>query len=393
MMLMLKRKNKKPAMKNTRKSSFALKLTRILTPVLVGLLIGGMSFGSFLRPVATANSINDQINALERENNANRSIVADLRNQAVSYQDAVAKLQAAVNALQAQIDANTAEQNRLQNEITAAEAELVKQRRILGENIKQMYLEGQISTLEMLASSKDLSQFVDKQQYRNSVQDKIKTTMDKITALRHQLKAQKEGVEALLATQKTQQAQQEEARAEQASLLSYNQAQQADYNSRTRDNQSKIDALIASQRRANFNPDGGYYFLRFAGPVGSFSPSAYPYANSGFGMSLGPGCVDNDGPDPWGYCYRQCVSYTAWAVQASGRSAPRFYGNAKDWVAAAYARGVTVSRTPQPGDVAISTSGTWGHAMYVESVSGNSFRTSEYNTYLDGRLSYQTRNF
>lgn len=380
--------------KTARNTKTSFKAGKLITPVLVGVLVAAMSFGSYIRPVVKADSISDQINALQRENDANRNIVADLRNQATSYQDAINRLQAAINALQAQIDANTAEQNRLQNEITAAEEELVKQKRVLGENIRQMYLEGQISTLEMLASSKDLSQFVDKQQYRNSVQDKIKATLDKITALKHQLKAQKEQVSALLATQEAQQAQQQAGRAEQANLLAYNQGQQAEFNARTRDNQSKIDALIASQRRANLSTDGGYYFLRFPGAINGFNPGAYPYANAGFGMSVGPGCVDNDGPDPWGYCYRQCVSYAAWAVQASGRSAPRFYGNAKDWVyAASRNSSVVISRTPQPGDVAISTSGTWGHAMYVESVSGNTFRTSEYNTYLDGRLSYQTRKF
>ena len=176
-------------------------------------------------------------------------------------------------------------------------------------------------------------------------------------------------------------------------MLNYNQSQQNDFNSRTKDNQSKIDSLIASQRRANFNPDGGYYFLRFPGYARNVNPNDYPYRNAGFGMSPGPGCVDNDGPDRWGYCTRQCVSYTAWAVEASGRSAPMYYGNARDWVAAAYARGVTVSRTPQPGDVAISTSGYWGHAMYVESVGNGTFNTTEYNTYLTGQLSTQTRRY
>jgi hypothetical protein len=42
-----------------------------------------------------------------------------------------------------------------------------------------MYLEGKTSTLEMLASSKDLSDFVDKQQSRNAVQSKVKDTMAK----------------------------------------------------------------------------------------------------------------------------------------------------------------------------------------------------------------------
>lgn len=348
--------------------------------------------GTVFFPHAGA-SVQDQINALQQENANNRNIVAQLQGQATSYQDAINKLQAAISALQSQIDANTAEQNRLQKEIDKAEAELIKQKQLLGTNIKQMYLEGDVSTLEVLAASRNLSDFVDKQQYRNAVQDKVKETLDKIKELQLSLQKHKREVESLLTEQKSQQANQQAARAEQNSLLSYNIGQQAAYNQKTKDNQAKIDALIASQRRANFNPDGGYYFIRFPGAVRSFDPGAYPYANAGFGMSPGPGCVDNDGPDQWGYCTRQCVSYTAWAVVASGRSAPMYWGNARDWVAAAYARGIPVYRTPQPGDIAISTAGFWGHAMYVQSVSGNTFGTSEYNTYLTGRLSYQTRNF
>lgn len=338
-------------------------------------------------------SIQDQINQLQAENARNRQAVASLQEQATSYQDAINKLNAQISHLQGQIRANETEQARLQKEIDAAEVELTKQKRILGENIKAMYVEGDISTLEMLASSKNLSDFVDKQQYRNSVQEKIKKTLDKVTALKLELKTKKDGVETLLKQQREQEAQLASAHSQQAELLSYNEGQQAAYNQKTRDNQARINDLIASQRRANFNPDGGYYFLRFPGPVNGFSPNSYPYRNAGFGMSPGPGCVDNDGPDPWGYCTRQCVSYAAWAVLASGRTPPMYYGNAKDWVGAAYARGIPVYRDPKPGDVAISTAGFWGHAMYVESVNGRSFTTSEYNTYLTGQLSYQTRSY
>ena len=111
-------------------------------------------------------------------------------------------------------------------------------------------------------------------------------------------------------------------------------------------------------------------------------------------MSTAPGCVDNDGPDRWGYCTRQCVSYAAWAVERSGRNAPMYYGNAKDWVWAAQRDGVPVyTSNPQPGDVAISTAGTWGHAMYVESVSGSQIYISQYNAQLQGEYTTQWRNW
>jgi surface antigen len=175
--------------------------------------------------------------------------------------------------------------------------------------------------------------------------------------------------------------------------LAYNESQQSNYNQKTKANQARIASLIAAQRRANNGTDGGYYFLRFPGAAQSFNPANYPYKNAGFSMSTAPGCVDNDGPDQWGYCTRQCVSFAAWAVEASGRNAPRFYGNAKQWVNAAYNHGIEVSRIPQVGDVAVSTSGTWGHAMYVERVEGTRIYVSQYNAGLDGEFSYQWRNY
>ena len=108
-------------------------------------------------------------------------------------------------------------------------------------------------------------------------------------------------------------------------------------------------------------------------------------------MSTAPGCNDGDGPDRWGYCTRQCVSYAAWAVERSGRTAPRYWGDAASWPARARAAGIPVYGSPQPGDVAISMAGYWGHAMYVEAVSGNKMLVSQYNQLLTGSYSTQWR--
>jgi peptidoglycan hydrolase CwlO-like protein len=346
-------------------------------------------------PRVTANT-SDQIQRLQQENANNKNIVAQLQSQATSYKDAIDQLQSQINNVQAQIDVNTAKQNEIQANIVANEAELLRQRAVLGENIRVSYVESRISTIEMLATSKNLSDFVDKEEYRTVVKKKIQTTLVRINELQNQLKEQKVQVERLLAEQQSQRAQLASARAEQSRMLAYNQSQVSDYNKKTKDNNARIQALIAAQRRANNSTDGGYYFLRFAGPVNDFNPGEYPYKNAGFSMQLGP-CSHTDSypdaPDRWGYCTRQCVSYAAWAVEASGRRAPMYYGNAKEWVSAAYRDGVEVSRVPEPGDIAISTSGTWGHAMYVEKVEASRIYVSQYNAGLDGEFSYQWRNY
>lgn len=351
---------------------------------------------------AQADSLNDQINALKSQNDANKAAVKDLKQTAVSYEDAISKLETQINGLQGQIDANETEKAKLEQQILETKLELGRQKALLGQTIKTMYVDKEMSTIEMLATSKNLGDFVDKETYRNAVQRKVQETMTKITKLQDELNSKKRQIDTLLALLQSQRSEIEQNRAEQAQLLAMNKQQQNEYNQQTKDNQAKIDELnrqIAAQRAANNNnivPDGGYYFIRFPGNIRSFDPANYSYKNAGFSMSTLPGCGnpdprtgERDSADRWGYCTRQCVSYVAWAVEASGRTAPYNYGSAKRWVNSAPSS--YVNRTPKVGDIAITTSGDWGHAMYVEQVSGNKIYVSQYNQGLNGEFSYQWR--
>lgn len=372
------------------KTKWGLKFIGIIT--LSGLIIGGSYLN--LKP-AQAETAQDEISRLIQENSNNQSVLDKLKTEATSYSDAINQMQAEIADLEAKLQINFAEQSRINEEIVKNEAELAKQKNLLGKNLKAMYLDGEVSSLEMLASSNNLSEFVDKQQYRNSVKDKIVEMLDKINLLKHQLGAQKEQVDKLINEQNLQREKLATSKNEHAQLLSMNQGQQTDFNNKIKVNSNRLQELIASQRDANFT-DGGYYFIRIEGVVKSFNPVDYAYKDYGHSQADAP-CpgppISADSVDRWGYCTRQCVSYAAWAVEASGRTAPKYWGDAKKWVAAAYANNIPVFREPKPGDIAISTNGYWGHAMYVESVSGNTFNTSEYNTNLDGKLYHRTRSY
>ena len=293
------------------------------------------------------------------------------------------KLQVQIDALQSQIDANRAKMDDLQNQIIAAETELAKQKVILGESIKAMYLEGQISTLEMLASSKDLSEFVDKQQYRTAVQAKIKTSVDKITELKIQLKEQKLKIEQTLNDLQILQARVDTQRAEQARLLSLNQSEQNALNLQIRQNSQAVAALRAEQAAANarlFN--GANVVLGTACDTAHGDTYPSPWCSS----------YQDSMFDSWGMYNRECVSYTAWRVAESGRYMPPWgwqgLGNANQWDDDARAQGIPVDGNPRAGDVAIKNSMPFGHAMYVESVNSNgSINISQYNYSYDGRFS------
>ncbi|MGC2973718.1 tape measure protein [Leuconostoc mesenteroides subsp. dextranicum] len=98
----------------------------------------------------------------------------------------------------------------------------------------------------------------------------------------------------------------------------------------------------------------------------------------------------DSGVDPWGYFYRECVSFVASRLKNMGVSADLFshLGNGADWVNAK----VPHSKTPKVGDVAVYGAGSefGNHAAMVTGVQGDKISGEEYNWSGDGQ--YHTYN-
>ena len=102
------------------------------------------------------------------------------------------------------------------------------------------------------------------------------------------------------------------------------------------------------------------------------------------------GKAKDSGADPWGYFYRECVSFIASRLKNLGVSASLFshLGNGADWVNAK----VPHSKTPKVGDVAVYAAGSefGNHASIVTGVQGDKISGEEYNWSGDGQ--YHTYN-
>ena len=103
------------------------------------------------------------------------------------------------------------------------------------------------------------------------------------------------------------------------------------------------------------------------------------------------------GVDRWNFYKGQCTSFAAWAVNSRLHIAfhnyyrGKHWGNAENWDNAARSAGISVSRTPRPGDVAVRNSGTYGHVAFVTRVrSSGRFEVDEYNLGGTSRYSHRT---
>ncbi len=346
--------------------------------VLSGFILMTGSLAPVWQRHAYADQYQDQINALQAQNNSTQAAVNDLQAQAASYADAIAKLQVQIDGLQASINANLALQTSLQQQIAAAQAEIVRQRDILASDIKAMYVDGTPSSLEVLAGSSDLSDFVDKQEYRTRVQSKLQNTLKKIAELEKQLQVQKAKVEQLIRDMQVQQSQLNADRAKQWEMLNYNEEQQGAFNAQIAANNSKVAELKAAQAAANRRLTSSSSGVIAGDP----SKGGYPakWANAPQDSML----------DDWGMYNRECVSYTAWKVFQTYGYMPYWggVGNANQWPGNAARARIPTSNQPREKTVAVSMAGYYGHVMWVESVNADgSIWVSQYNYGVAGTYS------
>lgn len=276
----------------------SLNPTSTIKSRLRGLLIAGvllvMAISFIGRQIAFAQSqqiqqLQQEINQVQHDSQVKRETQGLLGIEASSLMDAINKLQSQIDASQARIDQLQGDINALNQQIAAAEAELAKQKELLAMNIRAMYLEGDISTFEMLMSSKDLSEFVDREQYRTSVKNKIKSTLDRINQLKLELDTKRKTVQATLDEQTALRDQLASQRAEKDRILALNQEQQNQLESQIRANSGRLAELKRKQAEAEAalarSLNNGNYRVASAGYV---SAGDVVGAVGNTGLSSGP---------------------------------------------------------------------------------------------------------
>jgi surface antigen len=318
---------------------------------------------------ASADQFDDQIGTLQQQASNAQSQANGFQAQADDYQTKVNQLQAQINALQAQINLNQAEYTQVQSEIAANQTKLDQEKVVLGANIKQMYLDQSVSPLEMLASTQNISQFLDEQQYQDKIKTSIQNAMTQVEQLQQTLDGQQKQLTQILTNLHGQQTQIASTEAQMNQLLALAQSNASAANAQVQADNNQISSLRAQQAAmwARLNPTNG------SGNIGSFV-----FKNLQFGGACGGGypsylcdpAVDSS-VDPWGMLNRECVSFVAYKIASSGRNMPNWggSGNAYQWPSDAAQAGIPVDNTPRAGDAVIAPAsmiGGVGHAMYVE---------------------------
>jgi peptidoglycan hydrolase CwlO-like protein/surface antigen len=331
-----------------------------------------------------ADQYDDQINAIQSQVDQYQAQANQYHKKANSLQAAVSALTAEKNAIQAQLDLSQAKFDKLTSDIAKNKEQLKENQKALGTIIADLYVDGEVSPLEMLASSKNVGEYMDKNTYQSSVRDKLNTTISAIKSMKEQLEHDQKEVKQVLDQQTSQRAALAAKEAQKQQLLNQTRGSEAAYKQKVASGQAQMAAVAAQQQAAlaqatgggayNYGTIGSFQFRNYSGNMGCTGGYSYCGAQDSYS-------------DPWGLYNRECVSYTAWAVvNRFNKYVTNFAGagNAYEWPSTTSSMGAYTDHNPSVGSVAIlpPTPGfsPIGHAMLVESVQGGGWvHVSQYN--------------
>jgi len=360
-------------------TSFAARSVIVAAAILMA-IAAPIQMGSIVK----ADRYDDQIAAIQREVDQYQAAAKDLAGKADTLQRELDRLNNEKAQLQAQVDLSQAKYDKLVADIAANEKKITANKTALGETMASLYVDEGISPLEMLASSKNIGDYVDKQSFREGIRDKLTSTINEIKKLKKQLESDKKDVERVLLDQKNQRDQLAAKEAEQANLVAKTRGEEAAYQNLSAAKNQDIANLRATQAAENARAMQNIGFGSI--PAGIPGGGGYPgaWANAPLDAYI----------DPWGLYTRECVSYAAWKVASTGRFVPHFggAGNANQWPSTVAQYGIGSGSTPRAGSVAMWPIGYYGHVMYVEAVNGDGTITvSDYNLNWDGNYRNYTR--
>ena len=199
---------------------------------------------------ADVDNLNTQIAQLQTQLDAKKKDAKTFSDEVAVYDGQINIVQLQINDTQAQIDAASSQITDINGKIAANEAKLKTEKADLNEQLVTIYENSNVTPIELIAGSNSFSDFVDKDEYLQTIQQKTQDTIDTIKGLEKELSDNKNNIQqkknqiaALQQTQLNQRTELDSQRYAKQSLLSEANKEGGQFQNSIQVKQAQVTAL------------------------------------------------------------------------------------------------------------------------------------------------------
>ncbi len=216
----------------TKRNSASLIFTVVATVLLFFIFILVLSVNT---SASLENDLRHKSSQLEQAIVANEAYLVELREQGNTLKAKIDQLRIEINNETNRIELTQTKIAQFELKIEQTQKELEKQKDLLRHAIVVLYKDGNISTIEMLASSDSYTDFINQQEYLSRIKDRVHESANEVKQLKVELEAEKQVQDDLLVKLEIQRSILNSKESEQRRVLEITQGEEARYQAMTRD--------------------------------------------------------------------------------------------------------------------------------------------------------------
>jgi len=225
---------------------------------------------------ASEQSLRDKSKELTEQTKDGKEKLHGAQKEVGTLEEKVGQLSSEINSLQGQINSTKKGISQTEKDLVKTEKELEKQKNIMNQSVKALYMQGDISTIELIASSKNFTEFVNGQEYLERIKIGVQDSAKKIESLKTKLEKDKSDLNEMLELQTGQQKVVATKKAEQDELLTKAKDVEFSYkefvNKKQKEQQlveAEIAAAVRKRSQTGFTSQGFINENAVIGYVGS----------------------------------------------------------------------------------------------------------------------------
>jgi septal ring factor EnvC (AmiA/AmiB activator) len=174
-------------------------------------------------------SLRNQSAQLQKQIESNHAQAEELEGQGESLKRTIAGLDLKINRAETQIELTSVKIKTLELELEQTRQELERQKGLLRANMKALYMRGDASEVELIASSDNFSEYIDEQEYLERIKQGIQDSAQKVVKLEEKIEAQTNEQKELLEEQQSIKNSLDESRSERAQILAETKGKESQY--------------------------------------------------------------------------------------------------------------------------------------------------------------------